>query len=57
VNGLLAATIVAEIGIDMAAFGTAQRLAAWATLLQGLAWWRLRVGQQQASALISTALR
>jgi len=41
----------------MAAFGTAQRLAAWATLLQGLAWWRLRVGQQQASALISTALR
>ncbi len=35
VNGLLAATIVAEISIDMAAFGTAQRLVAWATLLQG----------------------
>ncbi len=30
VDALLAATIIAEIGIDMAAFGTAQRLAAWA---------------------------
>ncbi len=30
VDALLAATIIAEIGVDMAAFGTAQRLAAWA---------------------------
>jgi len=30
VDALLAATIIAEIGTDMAAFGTAQRLAAWA---------------------------
>jgi transposase len=30
VDALLAATIIAEIGADMAAFGTAQRLAAWA---------------------------
>ena len=30
VDALLAATIIAEIGIDMSAFGTAQRLAAWA---------------------------
>ena len=29
-DALLAATIIAEIGADMAAFGTAQRLAAWA---------------------------
>ena len=29
VDALLAATIIAEIGADMAAFGTAQRLAAW----------------------------
>ncbi len=29
VDALLAATIIAEIGTDMAAFGTAQRLAAW----------------------------
>jgi len=27
---LTAASIIAEIGVDMAAFGTAQRLAAWA---------------------------
>jgi transposase len=32
VNALTAATIIAEIGIDMAAFGTARRLAAWAGL-------------------------
>jgi transposase len=30
VNGLTAAAIVAEIGVDMAGFGTARRLAAWA---------------------------
>lgn len=30
VDALTAAAIVAEIGVDMAAFGTAQRLAAWA---------------------------
>ena len=30
VDALTAASIVAEIGVDMAAFGTAQRLAAWA---------------------------
>lgn len=30
VDMLLAATIIAEIGIDMSTFGTAQRLAAWA---------------------------
>lgn len=30
VDALGAATIIAEIGVDMAAFGTAQRLAAWA---------------------------
>jgi transposase len=30
VDALLAATIIAEIGVDMSAFGTAQRLAAWA---------------------------
>jgi transposase len=30
VNELTAASIIAEIGVDMAAFGTAQRLAAWA---------------------------
>jgi transposase len=32
VDALTAAAIVAEIGVDMAAFGTAQRLAAWAGL-------------------------
>jgi transposase len=32
VDALTAAAIVAEIGTDMAAFGTAQRLAAWAGL-------------------------
>ena len=32
VNALTAAAIIAEIGIDMAAFGTARRLAAWAGL-------------------------
>jgi transposase len=32
VNGLTAAAIVGEIGIDMAGFGTARRLAAWAGL-------------------------
>lgn len=30
VNALTAAAIIAEIGVDMAAFGTARRLAAWA---------------------------
>lgn len=30
VDELTAASIIAEIGIDMSAFGTAQRLAAWA---------------------------
>ena len=30
VDALTAAAIIAEIGVDMAAFGTAQRLAAWA---------------------------
>jgi transposase len=30
VDELTAASIIAEIGVDMAAFGTAQRLAAWA---------------------------
>jgi transposase len=30
VNGLTAAAIIAEIGVDMAGFGTARRLAAWA---------------------------
>ena len=32
VNALTAAAIIAEIGVDMAAFGTARRLAAWAGL-------------------------
>ena len=32
VDELTAASIIAEIGVDMAAFGTAQRLAAWAEL-------------------------
>jgi transposase len=32
VDALTAAAIVAEIGVDMAVFGTAQRLAAWAGL-------------------------
>jgi transposase len=32
VDALTAAAIIAEIGVDMAAFGTAQRLAAWAGL-------------------------
>jgi len=32
VDALTAAAIVAEIGVDMAVFGTAQRLAAWAEL-------------------------
>ena len=32
VDALTAAAITAEIGVDMAAFGTAQRLAAWAGL-------------------------
>ncbi len=32
VDALTAASIIAEIGVDMAAFGTAQRLAAWAGL-------------------------
>jgi transposase len=32
VDALTAAAIIAEIGIDMAAFGTARRLAAWAGL-------------------------
>ena len=32
VDALTAAAIIAEIGADMAAFGTAQRLAAWAGL-------------------------
>jgi transposase len=30
VDELMAATIIAEVGVDMATFGTAQRLAAWA---------------------------
>lgn len=30
VDNLIAATIIAEVGIDMSTFGTAQRLAAWA---------------------------
>ena len=32
VDALTAAAIIAEIGVDMTAFGTAQRLAAWAGL-------------------------
>ena len=32
VDALTAAAIIAEIGVDMAVFGTAQRLAAWAGL-------------------------
>ena len=32
VDELTAASIIAEIGVDMAAFGTAHRLAAWAEL-------------------------
>ena len=35
VNGLTAAAIIAEIGVDMAGFGTARRLAAWAGVAPG----------------------
>jgi transposase len=35
VDGLIAVTIIAEIGIDMTVFGNAQRLAAWAGVCPG----------------------
>ena len=50
VDALTAAAIIAEIGIDMAAFGTARRLAAWAGLCpanhERAETWRLEAGDQ-----------
>jgi transposase len=36
VDAVAAATILAEVGIDMAVFGTAKHLAAWAGVCPGL---------------------
>ncbi len=50
VDELTAASVIAEIGVDMAAFGTAQRLAAWAKLANKVPSAKPMEGQRRAAS-------
>jgi transposase len=59
VDDLAAANIIAEIGIDMSVFGTADRLAAWAGVCPGShesAWKRRRAATRKGNIHLKTTL-